>query len=533
MAQHLVRLKWQLLINGLRTDKTRAIGMPLFTLVMVVAGVLIARWYWSAMETLTPQAAAELSLWVAVVGSIGWGTLPVILFPIDENLDPAKFAILPFTRRQLMTGLIGAATLTPPVVLPLLVLSVNVRFFTGFIVTPIAIIGTALVIMSMSIVGQVVTTAFSMLVKSRRGRDLTMFVVVGIAIGLYAAQATAARTLGEFGLEATMLRHPMSPYAWLTPPGAAQQAIISAADGEFLLAAVFFGLTLAWLAIFVGLWHTMLQRLITQPELTTTRAASKMPALTDLRAWSAIGVMARKDLRLYVRDPRMRMVWTGGIIFIAVFAAALSVGATQMDVLRRSEWIVLATPAAVLFVGLPVALNQFGWERRAASFLFALPAVPRDLLVGKNVATVIALSMETAVLALIAATVTGGFHHLWLVPPIFIPAAGAQLAIGNIASVLTPLRLPDMGTDVFSQASEHGCLAISSQLISFFIIGMLLVPVAIAVTLSQLAPGAVYPWAVALGSIGWGLLVYWAGLTVSSRLLNRRMPEILKWVQVV
>lgn len=325
----------------------------------------------------------------------------------------------------------------------------------------------------------------------------------------------------------------MSPYAWLTPPGAAQQGVIAAADGEFLLTAIFFGLTLAWLALLVGLWHTMLQRLITQPELTATRSASKMPALTDLRAWSAVGVMARKDLRSYVRDPRMRMVWTGGIIFIAVFAAALMVGATQMEVLRRSEWIVMATPAAVLFVGLPVALNQFGWERRAASFLFVLPANPRDLLVGKNVATFIALSMETAALALIAALVTGGFAELWLVPPIFVTAAGAQLAIGNIASVLTPLRLPDMGTDVFSQASEHGCLAISSQLVSFFIIGMLLVPVAIAVTLSQLAPDAVYPWAVAVGSVAWGIIVYWAGLSVAARLLKRRMPEILKWVQVV
>ncbi len=533
MAQYLVRLKWQLLRNGLRTDKTRAIGMPLFTLVMVAAGLLLGRWYWSALQSLTPAAAAELSLWVAVVGAIGWGTLPVLLFPIDENLDPAKFAILPFTKAQLMTGLIGAATLTPPVVLPVLVMGANVGYFTGILVTPIAIAGTGLIIISMSILGQVVTTAFSMLVKSRRGRDLTMFVVVGIAIGLYAAQSAAARTLGQLGLEGAMKEYPMSPYAWLTPPGAAQQGVIAAADGEFLLTAIFFGLTLAWLALLVGLWHTMLQRLITQPELTATRSASKMPALTDLRAWSAVGVMARKDLRSYVRDPRMRMVWTGGIIFIAVFAAALMVGATQMEVLRRSEWIVMATPAAVLFVGLPVALNQFGWERRAASFLFVLPANPRDLLVGKNVATFIALSMETAALALIAALVTGGFAELWLVPPIFVTAAGAQLAIGNIASVLTPLRLPDMGTDVFSQASEHGCLAISSQLVSFFIIGMLLVPVAIAVTLSQLAPDAVYPWAVAVGSVAWGIIVYWAGLSVAARLLKRRMPEILKWVQVV
>ncbi len=532
MAQHLIRLKWQLLRNGLRIDRTRAIGLPLFTMAMIGLGWFLASRYAETVRSLGPEAADEFTMWVAVLGAVGWGTLPVLLFPIDENLDPAKFAVMPFDRPSLMAGLVGAATLSPPMILPLMVFAVNLAVFAGPAITPAAIISFGLILISMTVMGQTLTTAFSMLVKSRRGRDLTMFIVVGIAIGIYMAQTLAARRVGELGLEGAVLAHPMTPYAWLTPPGAAHRAVLEVAAGNYTLGLLFIAVCVIWLLALSALWHAMLQRLITQPEATATRAASRMPALTDLWGWSAVGVIARKELRSYLRDPRMRMVWTGGVIFIAVFAAAILVGTAQLELLRRSDWIVLMAPTAVLFVGLPVALNQFGWERRAASFLFVLPARPRQLLLGKNLATFVALGMETLALSVIAAWITGGWQLLWLVPPLFLTAAGAQLAIGNIASVLTPLRLPDMGTDVFSQASEHGCLAIGSQLVSFFIIGLLLVPPAVAVTLSQMVPDVVFPWAVAAGSVAWGLCIYWAGLVLAGRILRRRMPEILKWVQV-
>ena len=61
-----------------------------------------------------------------------------------------------------------------------------------------------------------------------------------------------------------------------------------------------------------------------------------------------------------------------------------------------------------------------------------------------------------------------------MVPPLALTAIGCQLAVGNIVSVLAPLRLPDMGTDLFAQATEQGCLAITAQMVSFFIIGLLI-----------------------------------------------------------
>jgi hypothetical protein len=44
---------------------------------------------------------------------------------------------------------------------------------------------------------------------------------------------------------------------------------------------------------------------------------------------------------------------------------------------------------------------------------------------------------------------------------------------------------------------------------------------------------ALAPWTAAVIAIAWGLALYGASLYVSSRLLRRRMPEVLAWVQVV
>ena len=533
MAFQLVWLKWRLLANGLRTDRQRRWGLPIIVIGLLIIAVVGSTFYYETIRSLEPVAAGELSVWLSIVGWIGWATLPVLIFPIDETLDPAKFAILPLSRRNMMVGLVGAAFLTPPIVVPLFVILTDLVLWTGWLVTPITIAAVALILVSYVVGGQAFTTAFSMLIKSRRGRDLTMLFVIGLGLGLYTLQNALATTVGDLGLAGALAEYPARPWAWIFPPGAAQSAIIAATEGSYFTA---LGL-LAWAVVtlrgLTAVWNRMLERLISQPEMTATKAASRMRPFTELRGWSATGVVVRKELRMYLRDPRMRMVWTGGVIFIGILGASLIVGSTQITALRASPWLVLAAPTTVLFVGLPIALNQFGWERRAASYLFALPIKPRDLLVGKNIAVAIGLTVETVVLTLSIAAVTQGWSRVIYMPFIMITAIGCQLAIGNLASVLTPLRLPDMGTDVFSQASEHGCLAIGSQLVSFFTIGLLMVPPAVAYTLVEAFGVERFTlWQVSAASVIYGAIIYTMSLALASRLLRRRLPEVLDWVRI-
>jgi hypothetical protein len=105
--------------------------------------------------------------------------------------------------------------------------------------------------------------------------------------------------------------------------------------------------------------------------------------------------------------------------------------------------------------------------------------------------------------------------------------------VGNIVSVLTPLRLPREGTDVFAQSTEQGCLAIVSQTLSFFTIGLLLVVPASVVTLTVAFNQPLDPWIAAVSAVVWGVGIYSLSLWVASKLLRRRLPEVMAWVQVV
>jgi hypothetical protein len=90
-----------------------------------------------------------------------------------------------------------------------------------------------------------------------------------------------------------------------------------------------------------------------------------------------------------------------------------------------------------------------------------------------------------------------------------------------------------MGTDVFSQASEHGCLAIASQLVSFFMIGLLMIPPAVAFTLVEAFGATRFSlWQVSVGSVLYGVIIYLVALKLASMLLRRRLPEVLDWVRI-
>jgi hypothetical protein len=243
-------------------------------------------------------------------------------------------------------------------------------------------------------------------------------------------------------------------------------------------------------------------------------------------------VVARTEQRFYLRDPRQRLVWTGTVIFVGLAIAALVVGSEGMATFRRSYWLPLLAPVLVLFVGLPISLNQFGWERNAASYLFALPVRPRSLIQGKNLASSLAMVIETAFLTVLLAVLSGSWSVLPMVPALAVAAIGCQLAVGNLVSVLTPLRLPREGTDVFAQTTEQGCLAIVAQATSFFLIGLLLIPPSVATVLSVAFGRALQPWITIVFSIVWGAVLYLLSLWLSAFLLRRRVPEVVGWVQV-
>ncbi len=501
---------------------------------LLAAGIWLASKYtavYGLIASVDGTAAAQYLGWCALFAFLVWTTLPVIIFPLDENLDPQQMASLPVTPNQMISGLTAASLVAPSVLVLVMVGFANARILIDgwWMILPASVVLTLLFIVG----SQLLSASVSAVLRNRRGRDLATILVFALAGSAFFVYRSVNDLVGEEGFVGAVLSNPILDKAWFLPPVAAQRAIIEAADGHAAEALLFLLTSTIGLGVMALAWRGLTQWMITTPREGSRPAARSRRNGMASRPWGTIVTMARKELRFYVRDPRQRLVWTGTVIFVGLGVAGAIMGTTGFFDVRGQEWGPLVAPVLVLFVGLPIALNLFGWERNAASYLFVLPVKPRSLLLGKNLAVATALLIETGILTVILGAFTGQWKWVWLVPPLTISAIGCQLAVGNMISVMTPLRLPREGTDVFAQSTEQGCLAIASQTISFFAIGLLLVPPVSAVVLT-VGFGQALPPAVAVAiTIGWGALFYALSLWIAGNLLRRRLPEVLGWVQIV
>ena len=533
MARRLVWLKARLLWNGLKADWQRRIGLPLIMGLLGWGAWTLSIRHLEAFGGLSEAARAEFSVWGALVFFVVWVTLPVVIFPIDEHLDPAQFALSPVGGMHLIRGLGAASLVSPSVVMPVVALGTNV--YEWRTVAPVAVFASLLFLAMLIVSGQLFTTALSAVLRTRRGRDMSIVIITALGLGAFSGQAWLRNTIDTLGLEQAVLTHQITGWGFALPPVAAQNIVVHAAAGDWATAGLFTVVAVGWIWVLATAWYRLLQWSLTTPEQSSgpIRADRGAAGLAGRSAWSPALVMARKELRFYLRDPRQRLVWTGAAIFVGLAIASIMVGTSTLAQFQERGWLPLISPVLVLFVGLPIALNLFGWERNAASFLFVMPTRPRRMLMGKNLAAGLALTLETTVLSIAIAALTGAWGALVYVPALGICAILCQLAVGNLVSVLTPLRLPREGTDVFAQATEQGCLAIGAQLVSFFAIGLLLVPPASVAALTVGFGEVLAPWILLVFAPLWGLLLYGISLLISGKVLERRLPEVAQWVQVV
>lgn len=533
MVRHFLGLKARLTWNGIRFDRQRRFGFPVATILLTWLAVWLANRHLGIVEQLRgidPGALPGYMAWAALIVFVAWVTLPVIIFPLDENLDPQQLASYPVSDNQMVIGLAMASLVAPATVVPVVLLTVNAGTLSAawWMAIPASLVFFGL----LAVGGQLFSAAVSAILRTRRGRDIATFFILGMAAGGFFAYRTISDTVTELGMAGAVRSVPVIDWAALLPPVAAQRAVIEASTGNTLSGFAFLALASAGLLAMALTWRRLLGWMLTTPREGSRPASRARRRGMATGPWGVVATLARKELRFYIRDPRQRLVWTGTVIFVGLAVAGTVMGATGIFDLRDTDWAPLAGPILVLFVGLPIALNLFGWERNAASYLFVLPVKPRQLLMGKNAAVAVALLIETMILVLGLSVFTGQWRWTWLAIPLMVSAVGSQLAVGNMVSVLTPLRLPREGTDVFAQSTEQGCLAIVAQTVSFFAIGLLLTVPASVVVLTVAFGQAIPPWVTTLVTVGWGVVVYLISLAISSRLLRRRLPEVMAWVQI-
>ncbi|MGH2719594.1 MAG: hypothetical protein ACRDJU_13590 [Actinomycetota bacterium] len=516
MARHFVRLKLTLLRNALHSGPRRVISL--------IIGVVA--WGWIVVTAISVYLApASKAVAVPLIFDtffVGWLLLPLMGLGSDETLDPSRLALLPLSRRSLMGGLVCASLVGVAPVGTLLALVGALAGSSGGAHAVMAIgltaVAIAVELVLCVVASRAVTTGFSGILRSRRGRDLMVFVIAIVAVlPLLASQIIPhlAVKVGAHGVSVGATRS----LFWI-PSGWLARAVLDARSGHGLAAAALIVAGGAVVAALLGIWALALQRTLTTAE---AGGSKKSPATrADLFAGpfallprSRVGAIAAKELRYTWRDPRRRAALVTVIFIIGLPAVAFARH-------QPSPRVVLLAAGAALVFGLQ-ALNQFGSDGAAFWIDVASGRDPAVDFLGKNLASAI-LGLSVALVAgVLLAAVTGGWVYLPAAIVIGGGVAGVALGVANQVSVLAPFPLPDAATNLWA---GPGCLTALGGFLAMAIILALLVPVGVGVAVSlHVWPGGFPVVCAASALYGWAL--WRLGLAMATRRLRARELDVL------
>lgn len=530
MVGVLVRLKLTLLRAGLRSSGVRGILGAVFSLVIsVVVGVLGGATFFALRFVDNGRAATDATAGAFALLLLVWVLGPIVAAGAEGTLEPDRLALFPLRPSELMPGLLLAALVGFGGLCTVLVLTGAIAGMAP--ASPLALVTVAAVVAELLLcasVSRCVSTAISGAVRSRRWRDVVLFVgpLVALSLNLTLQLVTrsVAPTDGSGRPHGSAALHAAGVVARLLPSGPAALAIGFARDGRLLAAFAALAGALALPVVFVALWGRVLTRVLTSASggsgaRASAGAASLVPRWLPLLPRTRVGAVAAKELRLTWRDPRQRAA-----VLSATFAGL--VPAISFRVLSSGDAkvvLVAALPAYVLGAN---TTNLYGFDGQAHWANVAAGDDARSDLLGKSLArALVALPLFLVVLGGLAAKV-GDVRYVAAAFGLAAAGFGTNLGLGTIASVISPLPLPDNAANVFSAGNTGRGLAAAGPSLAVLFGGLILlapvlVPMLVVTGTARLA--GLGEFGVVYGFVGWRL-----GLGLAVRHSQHRQPELLE-----
>jgi ABC-2 type transport system permease protein len=449
---------------------------------------------------------------------IGWVVLPIMTFGSDDLLDPTRLALLPLTRRQLMTllgigGLVGVAPIASGVA-ALGLVPAAVHSVTSLLV---AVAAAALEVTMCVVTSRATAAALSGLLRSRRGRDLGAFlaalVVVSVQLINPGVQVVARHGTPQGN---GFFENVTAPLRW-TPPG-----LLATAPGRPLGVAI---LSLLAVVAFIGMvawvWERSVRHSLERPDRSgggRRRGSELTPrALRPFLSAGRVGAIAAKDLRYLTREPRrMVALLTSVLIPGAVLAfAPISTGH------RPPPAIVFGVCGVAVLNGLSGA-NRFGMDGTATWMLLASATdrkdARRDLLGGDVAAAVTGLTLVITV-GVVMAVISGSARHLPAALGLSFGLLGTVIGASGLVSVLAPYAVPESRNAFSTGSAGQGMAAGMLTLVAMGVCTALCLP------LLGLAIASVF-----VPALGFLLLVVGAPYGFGLGAVIRRMA-VRRWVQ--
>ncbi|MGI8458132.1 MAG: hypothetical protein ACR2LI_08465, partial [Propionibacteriaceae bacterium] len=186
MVAVLVGLKLTLMRNGLRRSVWRVVGLVLGA--VYALGLVVAVWVGlGALRLTSVGLTSDVTVLAFSVLTVGWLLFSLLVFGIDETVDPRRFALLPVPARRLVPGLFVAGLLGVPGLATVLVsCGLVLTWSRSLVLTLAAVVAVPLGVGTCFLLSRTATAAFTQALASRRFRDFAAvaLALVGASIGI-------------------------------------------------------------------------------------------------------------------------------------------------------------------------------------------------------------------------------------------------------------------------------------------------------------------------------------------------------------
>jgi ABC-2 type transport system permease protein len=520
MARLLVQLKLRLLRNALRSSTPAKVSFIVSSILacLVAAGTFILLALLRGNSSAVDAAAATFTVF-----AFGWLFAPMFTFGLDGTLDPATLALYPLRTGSLATGLLAAsATGAWPAANVIGLLGVTVGVARGVAGVVVALIAVALQVLFCIALARLVTTRLAGLLRSRRGKDLAVFLVIPLFALYELFTQVVPKEIAQGSVNVSSLTGVDSWLRWL-PPGLAVHAIQDASDGRPGTAVARLALLAAIAAVLSWLWVRSLgQSLITAD--TTTQSSRAHGAPLPLARSGLRGTVAARFWIYQRRDPVSLLYWAiPAVIMVAVSIRAI-IGPNS-----KPDLLLAAAIFGTGFIGYthanPAGLSgpPFAFEALALTGRRQL----RAYFSGQNLVHGAIAVPLLAALSFGLAGIAGRPGYGFLAFAVALAGLGSAMALGNIFGVTLAYPMVQRAGSPTRQAAQgYGGHVFGSVMGSLAGAALAATPVLVVISVTGSAAAAVRMPLLVVCAAGYGLALAWAGVRIAAQIAENRLPEL-------
>ena len=521
MARLLVQLKLRLLRNALRSSTAAETSFIISTFCAFVVAV-------GGFYVLTLLRGTSLSLGLTTViftaFALGWVVLPIFAFGLDGTLDPATLALYPLRTRPLAVGLVAASAAGAwPVanLVGLLGVMVGLASGLGLLIAPIAVVLQVLFCITLA---RLVTTSMARLLRSRRGKDLAVFLFIPIFAVIELFGQVVPKVITEGGISGASFSGVDAWLSWL-PPGLAVHAIADASNGRPGAAVGRLALLAGVIVVIGWLWIRSLSRALVTAD-TSTGSSRVHGTVLPLARFGLRGAVTARFWIYQRREPASLVFWGMTAVIMCVVSASAIFGENPHPGVVLASAVVGAAfvgyfhANAVGLTGPPFIVEALGLtSRRSLRAYFS----------GQNIALgVIAAPLLTGISFGLAAAV-GHPAEGFTATAVALAGLGAALGVSNILTVSSPYPMDKRAGSPMRQAAQgYGSYTFGSFLGTMSAAGVAATPVIIAVALTNTAPAVARATILLLCAAVYGYALACIGVRIAAREAEAKMPELVQ-----